>query len=207
MKGLKKLVLVSAIAAAPFAQAELKAIDDAVLADVTGQSGLIIEVAMGSTEAFAVRDFGTAGAQITSTGLAAWDNAGIKIEAFKWEVDLGAYDPESNRHGVLQADGTMVDDNGGGTGYVGGLIASDIRIAGSLDMTIDGVLDTANIETGGGIAIGFENSNISMRINSLNVFGGAEGSGAGMIRPSMGAIEIIGMDLSNLDLTISGRGE
>lgn len=196
MKGLKKLVLVSAIAAAPFAQAELKAIDDAVLADVTGQSGLIVEVAMGSTTAFATRALGAA--TITSTGLAAWDNAGIKIGAFKWEVDLGAYDPVTNIHD---------NDNGGGTGFIGGVIASDIRIAGSLDMTIDGVLDTTNVETGGGIAIGFENSNISMRINSLNVFGGAEDAGMALLRPSMGAIEIIGMDLSNLDLTISGRGQ
>lgn len=200
MKGLKKLVLVSAIAAAPFAQAELKAIDDAVLADVTGQSGLIIEVAMGSTDAFGARQQGVL--TITSTGLDAWDNAGIKIDAFKWEVDLGGYDSATNIH---------ANDNGrleaNGQNFVGGLIASDIRIAGSLDMTVDGVLDGSDISTGGGIAIGFENSNISMRINSLNVYGGVEGQGMAMLRPSMGAIEIIGMDLSNLDLTISGRGE
>lgn len=201
MKGLKKLVLVSAIAAAPFAQAELKAIDDAVLADVTGQSGLIIEVAMGSTDAFGVVQQGAL--TITSTGLDAWDNAGIKIDAFKWEVDLGGYDSATNIH--ANDNGRLED--GGGNNYVGGLIASDIRIAGSLDMTIDGVLDASDISTGGGIAIGFEESNISMRINSLNVYGGVEGQGMAMLRPSMGAIEIIGMDLSNLDLTISGRGE
>lgn len=201
MKGLKKLVLVSAIAAAPFAQAELKAIDDAVLADVTGQSGLIIEVAMGSTDAFGARQQGVL--TITSTGLDAWDNAGIKIDAFKWEVDLGGYDSATNIH--ANDNGRLED--GGGNNYVGGLIASDIRIAGSLDMTIDGVLDASDISTGGGIAIGFEESNISMRINSLNVYGGIEGQGQAMLRPSMGAIEIIGMDLSNLDLTISGRGE
>jgi hypothetical protein len=45
MKGLKKLALVSAIAVAPFAaQAELKAMDDAMMGDVTGQAGVTIEL-------------------------------------------------------------------------------------------------------------------------------------------------------------------
>jgi hypothetical protein len=44
MKGLKKLALASAVAAAPFAQAELVAMDDAVLADMTGQAGVSIEL-------------------------------------------------------------------------------------------------------------------------------------------------------------------
>ena len=44
MKGLKKLALASAVAAAPFAQAELVAMDDAVLADMTGQAGVTIEL-------------------------------------------------------------------------------------------------------------------------------------------------------------------
>ena len=44
MKGLKKLALASAVAAAPFAQAELTAMDDALLAEMTGQAGLTIDV-------------------------------------------------------------------------------------------------------------------------------------------------------------------
>jgi len=44
MKGLKKLALASAVAAAPFAQAELVAMDDSVLADMTGQAGVTIEL-------------------------------------------------------------------------------------------------------------------------------------------------------------------
>ncbi|MGB3666430.1 MAG: DUF6160 family protein, partial [Bermanella sp.] len=35
MKGLKKLALVTAVAAAPFAQAELTAMDDALLGEMT----------------------------------------------------------------------------------------------------------------------------------------------------------------------------
>ncbi len=44
MKAFKKLALVTAIAAAPFAQAELTSIDDAALSDMTGQAGISIEL-------------------------------------------------------------------------------------------------------------------------------------------------------------------
>ncbi len=44
MKGFKKLALVTAIAAAPFANAELTSIDDSVLSEMTGQSGISIEL-------------------------------------------------------------------------------------------------------------------------------------------------------------------
>ncbi|SFM55049.1 DUF6160 family protein [Marinobacter zhejiangensis] len=45
MKGLKKIALATAVAAVPFAaQAELRAIDDAAMGDVTGQSGITVEL-------------------------------------------------------------------------------------------------------------------------------------------------------------------
>lgn len=45
MKGLKKIALATAVAAAPFAaQAELKALDDSMMSNVTGQSGVTIEL-------------------------------------------------------------------------------------------------------------------------------------------------------------------
>lgn len=44
MKGLKKLALVTAVAAAPFAQAEMTAMDDSFLAGMTGQAGITIDV-------------------------------------------------------------------------------------------------------------------------------------------------------------------
>ncbi|MEQ5833933.1 DUF6160 family protein [Marinobacter sp. NFXS9] len=45
MKGLKKIALATAVAAAPFAaQAELKAMDDGAMGNVTGQAGVTIEL-------------------------------------------------------------------------------------------------------------------------------------------------------------------
>lgn len=44
MKGLKKLALATAVAAAPFAQAELTAMDDAFLESMTGQAGITLDI-------------------------------------------------------------------------------------------------------------------------------------------------------------------
>lgn len=44
MKAFKKIALLAAISAAPFAQAELAAIDDAALSEMTGQAGISIEL-------------------------------------------------------------------------------------------------------------------------------------------------------------------
>lgn len=44
MKGLKKLALATAVAAAPFAQAEMTALDDSTLSQMTGQAGITIDV-------------------------------------------------------------------------------------------------------------------------------------------------------------------
>ena len=43
MKGFQKLTLAAAIAAAPFAQAEMTSIDDAMLGEMTGQAGITID--------------------------------------------------------------------------------------------------------------------------------------------------------------------
>jgi len=49
MKGLKKLALATAVAAAPFAQAEMTAMDDALLEEMTGQAGITIDVNLDMT--------------------------------------------------------------------------------------------------------------------------------------------------------------
>lgn len=49
MKGLKKLALATAVAAAPFAQAEMTAMDDALLGEMTGQAGITIDVELEMT--------------------------------------------------------------------------------------------------------------------------------------------------------------
>ncbi|MBJ6137747.1 DUF6160 family protein [Marinobacter litoralis] len=75
MKGLKKIALVTAIAAAPFAaNADLKAMDDAMMGDITGQAGVTIEletqVSIGSFVYTDEGSFTVNGIQIGGSGLA-----------------------------------------------------------------------------------------------------------------------------------------
>ena len=201
MKGLKKLVLVSAIAAAPLAaQAELKAVDDAVLADVSGQSGLVIEAGFGSMT--------HAGDYINGVD---WSNAGITIEAFKWTVDAEEWDSATN-----DVTGNILNDAAGDR-VTGGFIAKGIAIAGAADMTIDAVGDLSQIPAGnipgaGGIGITFggqgtATSVINFRVAEMGTFVDplADAGGAGTQLNSFGGIEIIGMDISGLELVVRGN--
>ncbi|MBZ0333636.1 DUF6160 family protein [Marinobacter sp. AL4B] len=75
MKGLKKIALVTAIAAAPFAaNADLKAMDDSMMGDITGQAGVTIEletqVSIGSFVYTDEGSFTVNGIEIGGSGLA-----------------------------------------------------------------------------------------------------------------------------------------
>ncbi len=196
MKGLKKLVLVSAIAAAPLAaQAELKAVDDAVLADVSGQSGLVIEAGFGSMT--------HAGDYINGVD---WSNAGVTIGAFKWTVDAEEWDSTTN-----DVTGNILNDAAGDR-VTGGFIATGISIAGSVDVTIDAVGDLSQIPAGnipgaGGIGITFGGSDINFRVADMGTFVNplADAGGAGTQLNSFGGIEIIGMNVDGLELVVRGN--
>ncbi|WP_323750837.1 DUF6160 family protein [Marinobacter sp.] len=75
MKGLKKIALVTAIAAAPFAaHADLKAMDDSMMGNITGQAGVTIEletqVSIGSFVYTDEGSFVVSGIEIGGSGLA-----------------------------------------------------------------------------------------------------------------------------------------
>ncbi|HBI79149.1 MAG TPA: hypothetical protein DDY30_07030 [Marinobacter adhaerens] len=110
MKGLKKLALATAVAAAPFAaNADLKALDDSAMGNVTGQAGVTIEletrVSIGEFTytdegTFAVSDIEIGGAN--ASGLIAPDgNGGFEpqpglatqsglLDDLKIDIDVGA---------------------------------------------------------------------------------------------------------------------
>lgn len=178
MKGLNKVLLVAAIAVPFAAQAELKSIDDAMMSEVSGQSGLIIEAGFGTGPAGLYEAHGE------------WTGAGITIDAFKWEVDAHAWDSANNTVDLL--DGAPI--------AFAGFVAQDIAIAGSVDVIIDAALDGA--AGVGGIGISFVNSDINFRIGSMGVYV----AGTGAMASSMGTLEIIGMNIDGLDLVIHGNG-
>lgn len=120
MKGLKKVALATAVAAAPFAaQAELQAMDDSMMGNVTGQAGVTIEletqVSIGQFTytdegTFAVKDIELGGALASSSqsaaDYAAATGAGALLDQLKIDIDI-ADDGDAIIHvGSLQTDGS-----------------------------------------------------------------------------------------------------
>lgn len=102
MKGLKKLALATAVAAAPFAaQAELQAMDDSMMGNVTGQAGVTIEletqVSIGQFTytdegTFAVKDIELGGALTSDSASAAAyasaTGAGTLLDELRIDIDV-----------------------------------------------------------------------------------------------------------------------
>jgi uncharacterized protein DUF6160 len=120
MKGLKKIALATAVAAAPFAaQAELQAMDDSMMGNVTGQAGVTIEletqVSIGQFTytdegTFAVKNINLGGA-LTSSHKSAADyatatGAGALLDQLKIDIDIGTDGDAIIHVGSLQTDGS-----------------------------------------------------------------------------------------------------
>ncbi|MEQ9546471.1 MAG: DUF6160 family protein [Marinobacter sp.] len=115
MKGLKKIALATAVAAAPFAaHADLKAMDDSAMGNVTGQAGVTIEletkVSIGQFKytdegSFAVNDIVLGGAGVTADGATAGYND--LLDQLKIDIDV-ADDGDAVIH-VGTLDGNPID--------------------------------------------------------------------------------------------------
>src|SRR5690554_5417482 len=115
MKGLKKIALITAMAAAPFAaNAELQAMNDTAMGDVTGQAGVTIEletkVSIGQFKytdegSFAVNDIVLGGAGVTAIGAGA--GFGDLLDQLKVDIDI-ADDGDAVIH-VGTLDGNPID--------------------------------------------------------------------------------------------------
>ncbi len=157
MKGLKKIALVAAIAAAPFAaNAELQAMNDTAMGDVTGQAGVTIEletkVSIGQFKytdegSFAVNDIVLGGAGVTADGLAA--GYGDLLDQLKIDIDV-LDDGDAKIH-VGTLDGNPIDWGlnvgsmellAGGTGSDSTTLISNLSGYGNLAQ-LDIVVDTA----------------------------------------------------------------
>jgi len=145
MKGLKKLALASAVAAAPFAQAELVAMDDAVLADMTGQAGVSIEleteITIGSVEYTDTDGLDNGAGSLAFNNITVGGaTLGDKLDDIKIDIDVDGTDglnislTTTDKRGLL--DGTAPVDFGVRVGSFningGANVASDIAIVGNL---------------------------------------------------------------------------
>lgn len=93
MKGLKKIALVTAIAAAPFAaQADMKALDDTAMGNVTGQSGVTIEletqVEVGKFTYTDEGSFSVSGIKLGGSTVATGDTGNELLDELKIDIDI-----------------------------------------------------------------------------------------------------------------------
>ncbi|WP_417514926.1 DUF6160 family protein [Marinobacter sp.] len=120
MKGLKKIALVAAIAAAPFAaNAELQALNDTAMGDVTGQAGVTIEletkVSIGQFKytdegSFAVNDIVLGGAGVTADGQLLDTNGNVTNGLLdQLKIDIDVLDDGDAKIHVGTLDGNPID--------------------------------------------------------------------------------------------------
>lgn len=142
MKGFQKLTLAAAIAAAPFAQAEMMSIDDAMLSEMTGQAGITIDADVQMTiDAIKYVDMDGDGAK------GAISLVGIQVG----EITSGALS------GAARVRGITIDADGAkglviGIGEIGDTDASGIDISvaavlingGNADLNTYNAVSTAN---------------------------------------------------------------
>lgn len=169
MKGLKKLALATAVASLPFAaQAELKALDDSMMGNVTGQNGITIEleanvdigeVAYEDEGFLAITDVQIGGSSVdAATGRldSALDNVKLYVDVVGGSGASGtgaqaigsAYlaGAAAASGGAITWTNTAADPSNGVAAYEAGMYAGDA------DGTVDGVED-------GDLVIGIRSTN------------------------------------------------
>jgi len=197
MKAFQKLALVSAIAAAPFAQAELTSIDDSVLSDMTGQAGISIElsaeVSVGSvvytdTDGQAVLGNGSDGMiELNTIQLGSNGNTAVAGALDNIKIDI---DVDDTAGLIIHLGGTNTEDvlKGGAESVDFGLSVGDVSIAGSGS--------TAKLASG--IYIGGNLGPVDVLI--ANTTGEISVSAFFEVTHGSMKVDVMGMDISNLKI-------
>ncbi|WP_203141094.1 DUF6160 family protein [Marinobacter mangrovi] len=180
MKGLKKLVLATAVAAAPFAaHAELKALDDGAMGNVTGQAGVTIEletkVDIGEVRYQDEGTFAMTGVSIGGGSIVDDGNGGITtdglLDDLKIDIDVEA-DGDAvihvgNVNGQVPIDFAVAVNEVSLRGDTDStLLASNIGIVGNLgklDITVDTATDSLITD------VAFNITNMDMDVDFLGV--------------------------------------
>lgn len=212
MKGLKKIALATAVAAAPFAaHAELQAMDDTAMGAVTGQSGVTIEletkVSVGQFKytdegSFAVNDIVLGGAGVTTMGAGAGFND--LLDELKIDIDV-ADDGDAVIH-VGTLDGNPIDWGvkvgsmellPGSTGSDTTTLISNLSGFGNLaalDIRVDTATDHLNL------VAAFDVQNMDFDVDFLGVgIRGLKVTGAGADADAMAMYGEHGIDVGGMD--------
>ena len=189
MKGFQKLALVTAIAAAPFAaQAEMTAIDDSMLSEMTGQAGVTIElsaqVSIGGIEYTDTDGHVSSSNSDAASGTVGINNvvlggaAGGALDDLKIDIDVDGNDGliihlgGTDMAGVL-ADKGSVDSNPVDFGLAIGSVDVNSQAVLMSNLSIQGNLGPADITISNASVIGvdayFEITAGSMNVDVLGV--------------------------------------
>jgi len=211
MKGLKKIALVAAIAAAPFAaNAELQAMNDTAMGDVTGQAGVTIEletkVSIGQFKytdegSFAVNDIVLGGAGVTTIGA----GAGYNDLLDQLKIDIDVLDDGDAKIHVSTLDGNPIDWGlnvgsmellAGGTGSDSTTLISNLSGFGNLAQ-LDIVVDTATDHLN--LVAAFDVQNMDFDVEFLGVgIRGLKIVGAGSDADAIAMYAANGFDVASM---------
>jgi len=208
MKGLNKLVLTTAIAAiSAGAQAELKALDDSAMGELTGQAGLTIDIETKWTIGeFAYKDGGSVLFQNISMGGGALSGPGGMLDNIRLNLDVaGGGTAGEDLHyglseitelaGMLVARGNDTNVHGG----IGALAAGALGVVpgkanlntkknfgdGDLVIHIDA---TDHLKTGGGMEAFVNNAGMNLDLVKQNAYAAA--TGGTLVAGTMGLNDI-----------------
>lgn len=162
MKGLKKLALATAVAAAPFAQAELTAMDDALLEEMTGQAGITIDVDLEMSIGNII--YVDQSGQHTFTAAAGGAGTGDYNADGTYNPGAGDYDKTAGTQGAITISGITMDNDGGAARIRG--ITIDADGSNGLVMGIEQIGDTS----GNGIDISVASVTINSGDGQLAVY-------------------------------------
>ena len=194
MKGLKKIALVTAIAAAPMAaNAELQALNDNAMGNVTGQAGVTIEletkVSIGQFKytdegSFAVNDIVLGGAGVVADGAVDTDGDGqadnTLLDQLKIDIDIaddgdaiihvGSLQTDPNTGAPVPIDWGMsagsIELLAGGTGSDSTTLISNLAMHGdlaALDLSVDTATDHLNV------AVAFDIDDMDFDVDFLGI--------------------------------------
>lgn len=184
MKGLKKIALVTAVAAAPFAaNAELKALNDSAMGNVTGQAGVTIEletkVSIGQFKytdegSFAVNDIVLGGSGVAGgTGTELLDQLKIDIDVADdgdAVIHVGSLQTDPNTGAPVPIDWGMTAGSmellAGGTGTDSTTLISNLAMRGdlaALDLRVDTATDHLNV------AVAFDIDDMDFDVDFLGI--------------------------------------
>ncbi|SFR39976.1 hypothetical protein SAMN04488073_0473 [Marinobacter gudaonensis] len=184
MKGLKKIALVTAVAAAPFAaNAELKALNDSAMGNVTGQAGVTIEletkVSIGQFKytdegSFAVNDIVLGGSGVAGgTGTELLDQLKIDIDVADdgdAVIHVGSLQTDPATGAPVPIDWGMTAGSmellAGGTGSDSTTLISNLSMRGdlaALDLRVDTATDHLNV------AVAFDIDDMDFDVDFLGV--------------------------------------